>query len=327
MKEQKISVIVPVYKVESYLDQCVASIVNQTYQNLEIILVDDGSPDNCFAMCDRWAKKDTRIKVIHQENSGVSAARNAGISMATGEWLMFVDSDDAISTRLTENLLAASEGEVYLPVAAWQRFTDKTPEDNLANSEVTVAPGYQLAKLRGGLYIFAALYNRNLVKQLSLQFDTNLKNLEDVVWNSIYLRYVESVRFISEPLYYYRINPTSITSQCIDRHWQVSSWLSARTAILNWFADKNLSTQQKNEVLKMYRHCQNNIYAECLTGNISYRQYRQLELSVTEKTACNEVLLHQMDRILKNGIPWLYYQGYLLLLHLHRANSRKARIK
>lgn len=92
-----ISVIVPVYKVEAYLDACVESIVNQTYKDLEIILVDDGSPDNCPAMCDEWAKKDSRIKVIHKTNGGLSDARNVGMEIATGAYIGFVDSDDIIS--------------------------------------------------------------------------------------------------------------------------------------------------------------------------------------------------------------------------------------
>ena len=94
MGELKISVIVPVYKVEEYLDRCVKSIVEQTHKNLEIILVDDGSPDNCPMMCDKWAEKDSRIKVIHKKNEGVSAARNIGLDNAKGEYIGFVDSDD-----------------------------------------------------------------------------------------------------------------------------------------------------------------------------------------------------------------------------------------
>lgn len=100
----KISVIVPVYKVESYLDKCISSIVNQTYANLEIILVDDGSPDNCPAMCDAWAEKDSRIRVIHKPNGGLSDARNAGIVVATGELMAFVDSDDWIAPDMYEYL-------------------------------------------------------------------------------------------------------------------------------------------------------------------------------------------------------------------------------
>ena len=92
-----ISVIVPVYKVENYLDCCVQSIVNQTYSNLEIILIDDGSPDASGAMCDAWAEKDSRIRVIHQQNAGGGAARNAGLDAAWGERIAFVDSDDYIA--------------------------------------------------------------------------------------------------------------------------------------------------------------------------------------------------------------------------------------
>jgi len=91
-----ISVIIPVYKVESYLNRCIESVVNQTYKNLEIILVDDGSPDNCPQMCDEWAKKDSRISVIHKKNGGLSDARNAGMQLTTGELTAFVDSDDWI---------------------------------------------------------------------------------------------------------------------------------------------------------------------------------------------------------------------------------------
>lgn len=92
----KISVIIPVYGVEKYLDRCVESVVNQTYKNLEIILVDDGSPDNCPAMCDEWASRDARIRTVHRENGGLSCARNTGLSIASGDYVTFVDSDDWI---------------------------------------------------------------------------------------------------------------------------------------------------------------------------------------------------------------------------------------
>lgn len=102
-----ISVIVPVYKVEAYLDRCVQSIVDQTYTNLEIILVDDGSPDRCPQMCDEWEKRDSRIRVIHKENGGLSDARNAGMSVAGGEYISFVDSDDWIEPAFVQVLLNA----------------------------------------------------------------------------------------------------------------------------------------------------------------------------------------------------------------------------
>ena len=98
----KISVVVPVYNVEKYLRKCIDSIINQTYKNLEIILVDDGSPDKCGEICDEYAKKDNRVKVIHKKNAGVSSARNDGIDNATGEYIIFVDSDDWLEDNAIE---------------------------------------------------------------------------------------------------------------------------------------------------------------------------------------------------------------------------------
>lgn len=104
-----ISVIIPVYRVEGYLNHCVESVVSQSYRNLDIILVDDGSPDQCGAMCDAWAEKDQRIRVIHKCNGGLSDARNAGIRAAAGEYLVFVDSDDSIAPEMIERLYQAAQ--------------------------------------------------------------------------------------------------------------------------------------------------------------------------------------------------------------------------
>ena len=106
-----VSVIVPVYKVEKYLSKCLDSIVNQTYKNLEIILVDDGSPDNSGKICDEYAQKDSRIKVIHKENGGLSSARNAGLDIATGEYIAFADSDDSVHLDFVEKLYRAIKEE------------------------------------------------------------------------------------------------------------------------------------------------------------------------------------------------------------------------
>lgn len=109
MEESKISVIVPVYKVEPYLRKCLDSVVNQTYQNLEIILVDDGSPDHCGAICEEYAARDKRIRVIHKENGGLSSARNAALEIATGDYIGFVDSDDWIEPEMFKFLLHGLE--------------------------------------------------------------------------------------------------------------------------------------------------------------------------------------------------------------------------
>ena len=109
--ERLISVIVPVYKVENYLNQCLESIVKQTYSNLEILLVDDGSPDRCPEICDEWARREKRVRAIHKQNGGLSDARNAGLALAQGELVMFVDSDDWIAPEMAEKMLEAMERE------------------------------------------------------------------------------------------------------------------------------------------------------------------------------------------------------------------------
>ncbi|WP_209122916.1 glycosyltransferase family 2 protein [Alkalihalobacillus sp. BA299] len=108
METTKISIIVPVYKVEKYLHKCIDSILNQSYPNLEIILVNDGSPDNCGSICDEYAEQDQRVKVIHKENGGLSSARNSGLDLATGEYIGFVDSDDYIEKDMYEELYKAA---------------------------------------------------------------------------------------------------------------------------------------------------------------------------------------------------------------------------
>lgn len=123
-----VSVIVPVYKVESYLRKCIDSIIAQTYTNLEIILIDDGSPDNCPAICDEYATNDYRVQVIHKENGGLSDARNVGISIAKGDWICFVDSDDIVNINYVRILVtAAIKNDCEIAICSYSTFyNDKT---------------------------------------------------------------------------------------------------------------------------------------------------------------------------------------------------------
>ncbi|MDY4231551.1 MAG: glycosyltransferase [Candidatus Faecousia sp.] len=159
-----ISVIVPVYNVEAYLDKCISSIVNQTYRNLEIILVDDGSPDNCPAMCDAWKEKDSRIVVLHKENGGLSDARNAGMGAAHGEFISFIDGDDWIEPRFFEILQHELEAQ---------------------NADVA-AVRYRLcwegdACERQSAYEHVTVYDRQTAMRMLIQ-----NQIKQVVWNKLY---------------------------------------------------------------------------------------------------------------------------------------------
>lgn len=133
-----ISVIVPVYKVEPYLNKCIDSIVNQNYKNLEIILVDDGSPDNCGAICDAWAEKDSRIRVIHKENSGGGMARNAGLDIANGEFVAFVDSDDYISIEMYEYLHGLIGADVDVVECSYMDVSNDDVDFSCGDADVQV---------------------------------------------------------------------------------------------------------------------------------------------------------------------------------------------
>jgi len=168
--QELISVIVPVYKVEEYLKKCVESIQKQTYENLEILLIDDGSPDNSGKICDEYAKKDKRIKVIHKENGGLSDARNAGIDVATGEYITFVDSDDFISDDYIEYMYKMIiEAKVKLAICGVKQIWKNTQiEEEHKNTEILTSKGvFENILLDKGIEIsaYAKLYHRDLWKE------------------------------------------------------------------------------------------------------------------------------------------------------------------
>ena len=210
-----ISVIVPVYKVEQYLDKCVQSIVEQTYKNLEIILVDDGSPDSCGAMCDAWAAKDSRIKVIHQENAGGAAARNTGLDAASGMLIAFVDSDDYLAPSMYQRLYAvlhktgADIAECdYLPVT-----NDLAQAPVSDEAIVTFTPKEAL---------YQNLYNISC---------------KTVIWNKLYRKKaIDTIRFvegktIDDEFFTYRVIGSRNRASCT-RHTRFVFWQRSRHPLL-----------------------------------------------------------------------------------------------
>lgn len=150
MEAPVFSIIVPVYKVETYLDKCVRSLTNQTEKNLEILLVDDGSPDNCPAMCDAYALEDPRIRVIHKKNGGLSDARNAGIAAASGKYLIFVDSDDTIEEDTCQRLLPFTEGNYDIIIG----------DGKCLGADKYLSHGYTAQCLSGQEYLHLAFQSR-----------------------------------------------------------------------------------------------------------------------------------------------------------------------
>jgi len=220
-----ISVIVPVYKVETYIHRCIDSILAQTYTDFELILVDDGSPDDCGAICDEYAAKDDRIYVIHQKNGGLSAARNAGIDWAfansDSEWLTFVDSDDWVHPQYLSLLLQANvENHTQISNAQLEKTLDYVQFKTLNSPTIFAAPP-QTALFDGRGLLCAYVWGRLIHKPLfrDIRFPVG-KNWEDIFTTYRFLFQVEQVSVVDEKLYFYFTNPTGISNSKWNPNYQ-----------------------------------------------------------------------------------------------------------
>lgn len=215
MYNEKISVIVPVYNVEAYLEKCVMSIVYQSYQNLEILLIDDGSTDNSGTLCDELALKYSRIKVYHKQNGGLSDARNVGLENATGEIISFIDSDDFIHPEMYSLMLASMNA---LGVDVIECEYKGLPNSEIiipAVSNYTVSISNRESVFVGILewkkhyhYVWNKLYRKSLIHDL--RFEVGKIN-EDVFFANAYLQKINKVGYISYPFYFYVKRNDSIT--------------------------------------------------------------------------------------------------------------------
>ncbi len=202
-----ISVIVPVYNVELYLERCAKSIVRQSYSNLEIILVDDGSPDSCSALCDEWAEKDSRIKVIHKANGGLSDARNAGLKAASGEFISFIDSDDWIAPDMLKNLMnAIQEDKSDIAACSVKMVWENSLHSELLTEQTNCVLDRQEAQkalLKERLLkqpVWYKLYKQETIAGILFEVG---KQHEDVFWSYQVIGNAKRVSIIDYIGYYY----------------------------------------------------------------------------------------------------------------------------
>ena len=206
-----ISIIVPVYNVEKYLEKCIDSILNQSYQNLEIILIDDGSTDNSGSICDEYKKKDKRVQVIHQKNQGQSSARNAGLNIAKGSYIGFVDSDDYVEPDYLEQLLNNFKKYNTVPICGFIYHDEvnhcKPVKYSWSGGEEKVSLG-DAFKLNAELYLTALwnkLFDMQIIEKFYIRFDENLSMGEDLRFSVEYFEKsdTEFVYAFSAHLYHY----------------------------------------------------------------------------------------------------------------------------
>lgn len=229
-KQPKVSIIVPIYNVEKYLDRCIQSLINQTLKEIEIVLVDDGSPDNCPQMCDEYAKKDSRIKVIHKKNAGLGYARNSGMEIMTGEYVAFVDSDDFVDVKMYEVLYeSAKQNDCDAVFCGFRTETSKgiwVNSDEVHQNELwekeevqhfmlnMIASGPRIKKER--LYqmsVWHSIYKNKIIKENEILFPSEREVVsEDIPFQIDFLLKADKVAYIKNVFYSYCLNGTSLTA-------------------------------------------------------------------------------------------------------------------
>lgn len=240
MKEKnKISVIVPVYNAEEYLERCIHSVIDQTYENWELLLVDDGSIDQSGIMCDRYGEKDTRIRVIHQKNAGVSVARNKGIQSATGDYVVFLDADDWLEIDILDYILPNMDATTDFLLFDYYEITEtRKCEKKIFKNRTEIAfekdteytkellleafaghyTEYTINRpLIGG--VWGKAYKRSKIIESGIEFPEDVSICEDMLFNICYCSLCEKIVYESIALYNYYINENSASHLMIEDKW------------------------------------------------------------------------------------------------------------
>lgn len=222
-----ISVIVPIYNVEKYLEKCINSIIEQSYSNIEILLIDDGSKDNSLNICKEFAKSDKRIKVISQKNSGVSVARNKGIEESKGDWIVFVDSDDYLENNMIETLykrIIETDYDFVItpPIFEFDKVSQRGKifeneilfnNENKEKLKLNIICRQFNNKFYGDIGAggpWGKIYRKEFIEKNNLRFKVGLKRMQDVLFNLYAAHASNKVYYSEDYLYHYRINESSV---------------------------------------------------------------------------------------------------------------------
>lgn len=289
---QKVSVIIPVYNTEKYLKRCIDSVLAQTYRNIEILLVDDGSRDNSGSICDEYAVANSDVKVIHKENGGLSDARNAGMANANGDFFIFVDSDDCIDAHMVEVCVTAqNKTSASLVGFNWQQFDNDLPKARKSQKIKCIKSNkiirYLLTNNR--LYcVVRYLFSKEIIKQNNLTFDTNVKMAEDQLFIYTYAKHCNKLAMLDYDGYFYYSNQDSITGGIVKPNHYYD--LEIRKKILD-DCDKKNKKQAKAHLLKGY-------IAFCLKA-LKYG------------SACEEDIVKEYRAAIKKNIMAILFSPYI----------------
>ena len=297
-----ISIIVPVYNVEAYLPRCVDSILNQTFSDFELILVDDGSPDHCGAICDEYAGRDPRIHVIHQENAKISAARNAGIDLAAGEWITFVDSDDWIHKDFLKVLINGTKADTDIVICKCLITSGEQAADvgfsDVAFRDASINDVYadRIASTRS----WGRLIRRSRIG--SLRYIPGTEPTEDSAFNELFFSNDMRFRITDAKLYYYFMRPNSAINTMMGR-----STLNAIRPLLKELQSIRDSNKRRRIISRCYKYIFSARYGEMFSDDYADVQ-KQCRDSLKQLSEYRSEL-SKKDQMIMGAFaksPWLY---------------------
>lgn len=289
----KVSIIIPMYNVEKYIEKCIESVINQTYKNLEIILVNDGSPDNCKGIAKHYSKFDNRIKVINKNNGGLSDARNAGLKIVTGDYVCFVDSDDYIELNTIE-VLINSEGTLNPDVIVFSYFNEKVDFNESIISKTPVQLDVENLESMTSIigYAWNKLYKTSLIKDCNISFIKGLSLVEDIVFNENIFLNAEKIHYLNKPLYHYIDRKrSSLIKQYHEKSFdlQKMGYKSRENVMKKLFGEnKDIKKTLANAYITGIRYCLANLFF--YKNNLGIKdKYKLVKLMLSEEETRHQV--------------------------------------
>lgn len=303
----KVSVIVPIYNVENYLPRCMDSLLNQTLKEIEIILVDDESPDNCPKMCDEYAKKDNRIKVIHKTNGGLGFARNSGMAIATGEFLAFIDSDDYVDVSMFEKLYNTAKAEaldtVYCgfnkvsstleitpvrEVDAIKIFDAKEEIEGVLLDMIGTEPSYPVDR-KYSMSVWHGIYSKSIIDMHNIKFPSEREFIsEDIIFHIDYLLKAKKIAFIPDAMYYYCSNESSLSRSYRPDRFERYNILCKE--IKRRLREKNVESSYENRVNRLFIGYVRTLIFEILSYDVSIIERKNLIKRIANDHFWREVI-------------------------------------
>lgn len=313
---KKVSIIVPIYNSENVLKDCILSIINQTYKNIEIILINDGSSDKSGEIALSYARLDSRIKYIEQINEGVSKARNKGISLATGEYITFIDSDDIVSNTYIEDMILLSNDKEYIMSGykvwnmkknTYEEFRCPSFDGNISEFINVIFKYVSPPYLLGPCF---KLFRRNILIDNNIIFPEDISFGEDAEFVIDYLEHIQTVRCIENINYVYRKNDNNSLSMVfredkIDIFFRINSHLKR---LIN-----NYSNIFDEEIKRMFfQNCV--VYSqELFTSNVSYKKKRLIFYQKMNEYEINKLFVNIKEKSIAQKILYFSYKSKILL--------------